>query len=59
MPKLSGKEVAHRLRLSNPKLKVLYMSGYADDVISPGEILSSGLQPESENRSARSNWPRR
>jgi PAS domain S-box-containing protein len=42
MPKLSGKEVATHLRLSNPRLKVLYMSGYADDVISPGEILSSG-----------------
>ena len=42
MPKLSGREVATHLRLSNPKLKVLYMSGYADDVISPGDILSSG-----------------
>jgi two-component system cell cycle sensor histidine kinase/response regulator CckA len=33
MPGLSGPEVAERVRLSRPEVKVLYMSGYTDDAI--------------------------
>ena len=32
MPKVGGREVAERLRASQPGLKVIYMSGYAEDL---------------------------
>ena len=40
MPKLGGRELAERLRRTNPDLKVLYMSGYTDS-----GILSDGVLP--------------
>ena len=40
MPKLGGRELAERLRRTNPDLKVLYMSGYAES-----GILSDGVLP--------------
>ncbi|HWN22571.1 MAG TPA: ATP-binding protein [Gaiellaceae bacterium] len=44
MPKIGGREVADGLRRTNPGLKVIYMSGYAD-----GAILENGvLQPGTE-----------
>jgi len=33
MPGMNGHELSHRLTSRNPALKVLYMSGYADDVV--------------------------
>jgi two-component system cell cycle sensor histidine kinase/response regulator CckA len=33
MPRLSGRELADRLRLHQPDLQVLYMSGYTDDAV--------------------------
>jgi PAS domain S-box-containing protein len=39
MPGLTGREVAERLRASQPELKVIYMSGYAD-----GEALEHGAE---------------
>jgi len=33
MPQMGGAELAERLRKTNPGLKVLYMSGYASDVL--------------------------
>ena len=32
MPRVGGREVAERLRESQPELKVIYMSGYAEDL---------------------------
>jgi CheY-like chemotaxis protein len=40
MPKLGGRQLAEQLRVANPDLKVLYMSGYAE-----GGILSDGVLP--------------
>ena len=41
MPRLGGRELADRLRLLRPELKILYLSGYSDEAISrhgiPGE----------------------
>jgi len=39
MPEMSGWELVTKLSIRRPKLKVLYMSGYAEDVISPHMIL--------------------
>jgi YesN/AraC family two-component response regulator len=43
MPQMSGVELAQQLRAQDPELRVLFMSGYTDDMIArhglrPGEI---------------------
>jgi PAS domain S-box-containing protein len=43
MPKLSGAEMAQRLLGKYPKLKVLYMSGYADESIVQHGVLEPGI----------------
>ncbi len=40
---VSGHDLAEQLILINPKIKVLYMSGYVDDVIAEGGMLSSDI----------------
>jgi PAS domain S-box-containing protein len=42
MPHMTGKELAERLKSLLPEIKVLYMSGYAADVISSRGLLDSG-----------------
>lgn len=42
MPELNGKKLLDRLRIMNPKIKVLFMSGYTDDVISERGVLPEG-----------------
>jgi PAS domain S-box-containing protein len=43
MPGMSGRELAQRVALLRPETKVLYMSGYADDVISHHGILDADI----------------
>ncbi|MEJ2640220.1 MAG: ATP-binding protein [Desulfosarcinaceae bacterium] len=43
MPELNGKELYDRLRATVPRLKVLYMSGYTDNVVSHYGILEEGV----------------
>jgi PAS domain S-box-containing protein len=44
MPRMSGKELADRLKQLRPEIRVLYMSGYAADVISSRGSLDAGEQ---------------
>jgi CheY-like chemotaxis protein len=42
MPKMSGRELARRLSTSRPNVKIIYMSGYAEDSAVQREMLSGG-----------------
>jgi CheY-like chemotaxis protein len=42
MPRLDGRELANQMVALRPNLKVLYMSGYADDVIMHRGVLTQG-----------------
>jgi CheY-like chemotaxis protein len=44
MPELNGRELAERLLLIRPKMKVLYMSGYSDDEIGAHGVLEENLK---------------
>jgi len=43
MPGMSGSELAKRLTSLDPKIKVLYMSGYADNTIVHHGVLEKGV----------------
>jgi len=43
MPSISGRELVRRLTDKHPHLRVLYMSGYTDNVITSGGVLEPGL----------------
>ncbi|MEO8900852.1 MAG: ATP-binding protein [Polyangiaceae bacterium] len=43
MPGLSGWEVGKRLGARYPKLKILYISGYTEDVVAQGGVLDPGM----------------
>jgi len=43
MPQMSGKDMSELLKLSNSDLKVLFVSGYSDEVISQQGILKAGV----------------
>lgn len=43
MPLCSGRELAVRITARRPKINVLYMSGYTDNVITSGGMLEKGL----------------
>jgi len=43
MPSMSGHELVRRLTQKKPHLRVLYMSGYTDNVIASGGVLEPGL----------------
>jgi two-component system cell cycle sensor histidine kinase/response regulator CckA len=44
MPRMSGGDLAHKLREMNPRLKILFMSGYTDDMIASHGILAGETQ---------------
>jgi PAS domain S-box-containing protein len=44
MPGLNGRQLTEELRRKRPRLRVLYMSGYAQDVISKAGVLDTGIE---------------
>jgi DNA-binding NtrC family response regulator len=44
MPGMNGRELFERAAEKQPDLKVLYMSGYSDDVIVHQGVLDEGVQ---------------
>ncbi len=43
MPGTSGRELARRITKRHPRTRVLYMSGYTDNVLAQGGVLEAGL----------------
>ena len=43
MPKMNGRDLANQLLSQNPRLKLLYMSGYTSDILSPHGVLEEGM----------------
>ncbi len=43
MPQMDGKVMAEWLKISHPDLKILFTSGYTDDVIAPHGVLEPGV----------------
>ena len=43
MPGVSGRELARRITARHPRARVLYMSGYTDNVLAQGGVLEDGV----------------
>jgi two-component system cell cycle sensor histidine kinase/response regulator CckA len=43
MPGTGGRELARRITAQHPRTRVLYMSGYTDNVLAQGGVLEAGL----------------
>ncbi len=43
MPGINGRELAQRISLQRPNIKVLYMSGYTENVIGHNRMLDAGI----------------
>jgi two-component system cell cycle sensor histidine kinase/response regulator CckA len=58
MPRVSGPQLAERLRATRPEMKVLFMSGYADDAqlqhgVNASEVMQKPIRPETLTRKVR------
>jgi two-component system cell cycle sensor histidine kinase/response regulator CckA len=44
MPGMSGRQLAENILLKDPKTKILYMTGYTDDMVVQHKVLEPGVQ---------------
>lgn len=44
MPHMNGRDLAERCTAAHPEMKVLYMSGYTDNTLVPGGMLTTGME---------------
>ena len=44
MPRMNGSELTKRLRELNPRLRILFMSGYTDDILTDQGVLAGETQ---------------
>jgi two-component system, cell cycle sensor histidine kinase and response regulator CckA len=44
MPRMNGRELAERMAKIRPEVKILYTSGYTDDIILHHGVLEEGVQ---------------
>jgi len=44
MPGMSGRQLAERIRCKRPQTKIVYMTGYTDDMVMPHKVLEPGVQ---------------
>jgi two-component system, cell cycle sensor histidine kinase and response regulator CckA len=44
MPGMNGKELAERLQMTKPSMKLLFMSGYTANAIAHRGVLEEGVQ---------------
>ena len=44
MPEMNGRDLASRMAMNRPGLKVLYMSGYTANVIAHKGVIDEGVQ---------------
>ncbi|MCL4218357.1 MAG: response regulator, partial [Candidatus Hydrogenedentes bacterium] len=44
MPHMNGRDLAERSTAAHPEMKVLYMSGYTDNTLVPGGMLTTGME---------------
>ena len=50
---MSGREAADAIRLARPEMKVLYVSGYADDAVAPPGLCRAARVPRKALRARR------
>ena len=43
LPNMNGRQIYERLALTMPKLRVLFMSGYTENIIAPHGVLEGGF----------------
>ena len=43
MPRMNGRELADAIRRVRPDIRVLFMSGYTEDVVAPHGVLEEGM----------------